>query len=166
VHNTGATFNPPETTMKRIPMNPFLRGALAADAFASGVLGALLFALPHTLAGLLGLAEMLLRDVGLFLMAYGVFVGVLARRQRPPAALIWVIIIGNVLWVIGSLALTASAWVAPTLLGYVFAIVQALAVGAFAGLQLIGVRRTAAPVAAASQRPVADTGGLQSLVRE
>jgi hypothetical protein len=150
VHNTGATFNPLEIKMKRISIDTFLRGALAADGFASGVLGVLLFALPDTLAGLLGLADMLLRDVGLFLMAYGVFVGVLATRPRTAAALVWIIIIGNVLWAIGSLALIAGAWVGPNLLGYAFVIVQALAVGVFAGLQLIGVRRTAAPVVAAS----------------
>lgn len=127
--------------MNRIPMNLFLRGALAADAFASGVLGALLFALPHTLAVLLDLAEPLLRDAGLFLMVYGAFVGLLATREHPPTALAWAIIIGNALWVIGSLVLIASPWVAPSLLGYAFVAVQAIAVGVFAELQFIGLRR-------------------------
>jgi hypothetical protein len=48
----------------------------------------------------------------------------------------------NVLWVAASIGLLLSGWVAPTLLGYAFVIAQAVVVGAFAELQIIGLRRT------------------------
>ncbi len=50
----------------------------------------------------------------------------------------------NVLWVAGSIGLLMSGYVAPTMLGHAFVIAQALAVGVFAELQFIGLRRTQA----------------------
>jgi hypothetical protein len=133
--------------MTRIQTNSFLRGALAVDAIASGIMGIGLSAVPVLLADLLALPEMLLRYTGVFLIVYALFVAALATRERPVAALVWATIIGNALWVINSLLLLASGWVAPTALGYAFVIVQAVAVGVFAELQFIGVRKAAARVA-------------------
>jgi|SRR5882672_7545746 len=134
--------------MTRIPMNTFLRSALALDAIASGVMGVALSAVPVLLANLLALPEMLLRYTGIFLIVYALFVAWMATRERPIGALVWAIIIGNAIWVIDSLLLLASGWVTPTALGYVFVIVQAVAVGVFAELQFIGVRKTAPRAAA------------------
>lgn len=134
--------------MKRIPMTLFLRRALTADAIASAAMGLLLLSLPGTLSELFNLTRAL-QYVGVFLVAYSAFVGWLALRPRPAAALVWTIIVGNVIWVAGSLVMLASAWIAPNALGYAFVVAQALAVGVFAELQLIGVRRTATPLTAA-----------------
>src|SRR5262245_18296011 len=117
--------------MKRIPMTSFLRGALAADAIASGAMGLLLLSLPGTLAELFDLALALLQYVGAILVAYSAFVGWLALRPRPPAALVWTTIIGIIAWVAASLVMVASAWIAPSALGYAFVAAQALAVGVF-----------------------------------
>lgn len=127
--------------MNRTTMNPFLRLALAADAIASGAMGVLLAALPAYLAGLLGLPEALLGYVGVFLLGYAMFVAWLATRRRPATALLWLVIVGNAIWVVDSLLLLASGWVGPTWLGYAFVVAQALAVGVFAQLQVIGVRK-------------------------
>lgn len=127
--------------MNRTTMNPFLRKTLAADAIASGAIGVLLAALPAYLAGLLGLPEALLEYTGVFLLGYAAFVAWLATRSRPVTALVWLVIVGNAIWVIDSLLLLASGWVGPTWLGYAFVIAQALAVGVFAQLQFVGVRR-------------------------
>jgi len=132
--------------MKHIPMNSFLRGALGVDAVASGAMGIALSAAPGLLARVLGLPETPLYYVGVFLIAYAMFVAWTALRSRPESLLVWAIIVGNAIWVIDSLLLIASGWVEPTLLGYAFVIAQALAVGVFAELQLIGVRK-AAPMA-------------------
>jgi hypothetical protein len=135
--------------MKSITMNPFLRGALALDAIASGAMGIGLSAAPGLLGGLFGLPAELLIYAGMFLIVYAAFVAWLALRQRPESSLVWLVIVGNGLWVIASLALMASGWVAPSALGYAFVIVQALAVGVFAELQFVGVRRAAPGVATA-----------------
>jgi hypothetical protein len=134
-----------EITMTRLSMNRFLRGALVADAIASGAMGVLLSALPATLAQLLALPEPLLRYAGAFLVVYAAFVGWLAARERPHALLVWAVIIGNAIWVIDSLLLAASGWVHPSALGYAFVLAQAVAVGVFAELQFIGVRKAGTP---------------------
>ena len=87
--------------------------------------------------------------MGLFLIGYAAAVGALATRQRPLAILVWAVVIGNALWLIDSILVVAGAWVAPTSLGYAFVVAQALAVGVFAELQFVGLRR-AVPLAAAA----------------
>jgi hypothetical protein len=52
------------------------------------------------------------------------------------------VIAGNALWMLGSLVLLVDGPVAPNLLGEAFVAVQALAVGLFAELQYIGLRRS------------------------
>ncbi len=127
--------------MKTLTMNPVLRGALAIDAVASGVLGVLLASLPEQLARLLHLPETMLLYTGAFLVAYAAFVGLLATRERPPSLLVGLVIAGNALWVLQSVALALSGLVAPTALGYAFVIGQALAVAVFAELQFVGLRK-------------------------
>ncbi len=51
------------------------------------------------------------------------------------------VIVANALWVVASIALLVSGEVAPTMLGYVFVIGQAVAVLGFAELQWVGLRR-------------------------
>ena len=48
------------------------------------------------------------------------------------------------LWVAGSVGLLLGGFVAPTVLGYAFVIFQAVVVGVFAELQVMGLRRSAA----------------------
>ena len=62
----------------------FLRRALQADAIFSGT-GAVIFSLgAGVLAPLFNLPEALLRETGLFLIAYAAFVGWLGTRQIFP----------------------------------------------------------------------------------
>jgi hypothetical protein len=49
---------------------------------------------------------------------------------------------GNVLWVIGSVALMVGGWIAPNRLGYAFIGAQAVAVAVLAALELAALRRT------------------------
>lgn len=135
--------------MKHISMNSFLRGALAIDAIASGVMGIGFSAAPRLVAGLSGLPTSMLIYVGTFLIVYAAFVAALALRQRPPAALVWLVIVGNAAWVVASLGLLVSGWVTPSVLGYALVIAQAVAVGVFAELQFIGVRKATPSVATA-----------------
>ena len=55
---------------------------------------------------------------------------------------VWSIIGLNVVWVIDSVLILATGWVEPNALGYAVVIAQALAVGVFAELEYVGLRRS------------------------
>lgn len=120
----------------------FLRRAILADAIVSGAMALLLSLDAAMLAPLLNLPEALLREAGLFLIAYAALVGWLGTRPSMPKALVAIVIAGNAAWTIGSIALLFSGAVTPNLPGEAFVAMQAIAVGAFAELQYIGLRRS------------------------
>jgi hypothetical protein len=125
-------------------MSTFLHRALLLDAVATGTTATLLLAGAGLLAGPLGLPVGLLRGAGLALVPFVALVAWAGLRPYPPRRVIWTVIVLNAAWVIGSLALLVGGWVAPTTLGTAFVIAQAVVVGVFAELQLLGLRRTAA----------------------
>ena len=124
--------------------NTFLRYALLADAVASGATGLLMIAGADALTGLLGLPVALMREAGLVLVPYVALVAFVGTRATIARGAVQAIIALNVLWVLGSVAVLLAAPIAPTALGYAFVIAQAVAVGVFAELQVIGLRRKAA----------------------
>ncbi len=124
--------------------NTFLRYALLADAVASGATGLLMIAGADVLTGLLGLPAALMREAGLLLVPYVALVAFVGTRDVIARPAVRAIIGLNVLWVAASIGLLMSGFVAPTLLGYAFVIAQAVAVGLFAELQVIGLRRAQA----------------------
>ena len=126
----------------------FLRRAILADAIFSGVSAVLLTFGAGELAPLLNLPEALLRETGLFLVAYAALVGWLGMRPSIPKPLIAIVIAGNAAWTVASIALLFSGAVMPNLLGELFVAVQAIIVGALAELQFIGLRRSGGAVAA------------------
>jgi hypothetical protein len=131
-------------------INPslLLRRAIQIDAVVSGAMALLLTFATGLLAPLLHLPEALLLESGLFLIAYAALVGWLGTRATMPKLLVLMIIIGNALWTLGSIGLLFSGAVTPNLLGQIFVAAQAIAVGVFAELQYIGLRRSAAAQAA------------------
>jgi uncharacterized protein YjeT (DUF2065 family) len=131
-------------------INPsqFLRRALLADAVFSGIAAVVLTLDADALAPLLNLPEALLRETGLFLIAYTALVGWLASRSSVPKALVLLVIAGNAAWTLGSIALLFSGAVSPNLLGQVVTVAQAIATGVFAELQYVGLRKSGGVVAA------------------
>jgi hypothetical protein len=121
--------------------NTFLRYALLADAVASGATGLLMITGAGLLEGLLGLPTALMREAGLVLVPYVAFVAWAGTRAEISRPAVQAIIVMNALWVVGSVVLLAGGFVAPTVLGYAFVILQAIVVGVFAELQFIGLRR-------------------------
>jgi len=128
--------------------SPFLRRAILADAIFSGVSAVLLTFGAGELAPWLNLPEALLRETGLFLIAYAALVGWLGTRQSIPKALVVIVIAGNAAWTVASIVLLFSGAVTPNPLGEAFVAIQAVAVGAFAELQYIGLRRSGGAVVA------------------
>ena len=131
-------------------INPsvLLRRAIQADAIFSGASALLLTFGAGALAPLLNLPEALLRETGLFLIAYAALVCWLGTRQSMPKALVLIVIAGNAAWTIGSIALLFSGAVTPNLLGEAVVAIQASATGAFAELQYIGLRKSGGALAA------------------
>ena len=127
-----------------------LRRALLADAIFSGVSAALASRFgAGALAPLFNLPEALLRETGLFLIAYTALVGWLGTRPvGAEGAGVLVVVAGNAAWTLGSIALLFSGAVSPNLLGELVVVAQAIATGVFAELQYIGLRRSGGAVAA------------------
>jgi high-affinity Fe2+/Pb2+ permease len=119
-----------------------LRRAILADAFFSGASAILLTLGAGPLALLLNLPEPLLRETGLFLIAYAALVGWLGTRPAMPKPLVIIVIAGNAVWMLASIALLFSGAVTPNLLGEAFVSAQAIVVGALAELQYVGLRRS------------------------
>ena len=126
----------------------FLRRAIQADAIFSGISAVLLTFGAAQFAPLLDLPETLLRETGLFLIAYTALVGWLGTRQAMPKALVAIVIAGNAAWTLASIALLLSDAVTPNLLGEAAVAMQAIVVGALAELQYIGLRRSGERLAA------------------
>jgi hypothetical protein len=126
-------------------INPslFLRRALQADAIFSGASALLLVTAAGFFASLLNLPETFLRNTGLVLVVYAALVGFLGTRGMMSKAAVWTVIAVNVIWAIDSFILLVSGWVSPNLLGQAFIVMQAVAVGVFAELQFIGLRKSA-----------------------
>jgi hypothetical protein len=145
---TGQTPRPARRANEKEPVlnrqNTFLCYALLADAVASGATGLLMIGGADLLTGLLGLPVALMREAGLLLVPYVALVAFVGTRETISRPAVKAIIALNVLWVVGSIGLLTSGYVAPSVLGYAFVIAQAIVVGVFAELQLIGLRRTAA----------------------
>jgi hypothetical protein len=131
-------------------INPslFLRRAILADAIFSAASALLLTLGAGALAPWLSLPDALLRETGLFLIAYAALVGWLGTRQSMPKALVMIVIAGNAAWTIASIALLFSGAVTPNLLGEAAIAIQAIAVGTFAEVQYIGLRRSGGVLAA------------------
>ncbi|MBR0904390.1 hypothetical protein [Bradyrhizobium liaoningense] len=131
-----------------IEASTFLRRALLADAVFSGV-AALGFTFgAGAFATLFDLPEALLREAGLFLIAYTALVGWLAARPMVSRALVLLVVIGNAAWTVGSIALLLSGSVSPNLAGELMVVAQAIATGVFAELQYVGLRKSGSVVAA------------------
>ncbi|MCS3450816.1 MULTISPECIES: hypothetical protein [Bradyrhizobium] len=131
-----------------IHSSQLLRRALLADAVFSGVSAIAMVLDAGALASLLGLPEALLRETGLFLIAYTALVGWLGTRMSVSKPLVMLVVVGNAAWTLASIALLLSGAISPTLFGTIMILAQAIATGVFAELQYIGLRRSGEAVAA------------------
>jgi hypothetical protein len=118
-----------------------LRFALRLDAAASGALGLLGLAAAAPLAGLLGPTAGALRGTGAFLVGYALVLVLLAARPAIPRAAAWAVVLGNTVWVLGSIGAVVAGRESFTALGVAVALAQAAAVAVFADLQWLGLRR-------------------------
>ncbi len=117
-----------------------LRLFLGLDAAVTAGNG-LIYLIAAGRGDLLDMDAGLLRGIGVFLTVYGVLVGVLAAQQVPSAAATKIVIEANLLWAVASIATALFGWFDPNTIGTVWIPMQALVVGAFAVLQINGLRK-------------------------
>jgi hypothetical protein len=126
--------------MLSMPSNHFLRIVLWADAATCLICGLLQVSFVRPLSQYLSLTPALLAGTGDFLLLYGAAVAFLATRARAPAAIIWLLVVGNIAWGAAGIGILLAGDVQPTLLGKGYIAAQALTVLLLARLQYICVR--------------------------
>jgi hypothetical protein len=119
----------------------FLRLVLAVDAFSSAAMGVAMVSASGLLAWWTSLPASMLFESGLVLIPFAAFVGYLATRAEPSRAGVWIAIALNAIWTLASITLLFTSLITPNLLGSIFIAAQAAAVGVFAELQYLGMRK-------------------------
>jgi hypothetical protein len=128
------------------PLDPGLRRILALDALTCAGAGLLMAGGSAVLAPVTGLPSALLLWAGLALFPVAALLAWLSRRAQAPAALAWLVVLGNAGWVAGSVLVLFAA--RPTFIGEAFVVGQALAVAVLTVLEFNGLRRASALSAA------------------
>lgn len=131
----------------RTATSRFLRGVLIADAMTCVATGLLMLIGSASLAKFLGLPDGLLRYGGASLLPFALLLLYLTSRESLPPAAVWTVIVLNALWTVDSFLIVATGWITPNSLGYAFVTAQALGVAMFAGLEYVGLRKSAAAIA-------------------
>ena len=118
----------------------FLKRILLLDAASCLGMGALLIAGAGALAPLLGLDRSLLFGAGLVLIPIGLFILWTATRRSLMPLAVYLIVAGNLAWVVESLLLIRGAD-SISAIRTVFVAAQAAMVAVLAILEWVGVRR-------------------------
>jgi len=105
-----------------------LNGLLGIDAVTCLGMGVLLVAASGPIAALTGISAPLLFWAGLLLLPTAAFMALFARVRQVPAWAAFVVIGGNLLWALASIALPLAGLVVPNALGWSFLIAQAAVV--------------------------------------
>ena len=127
-----------------ITTSRFLRLVLFADA-ATCFASALLMIFGSTVLGnLLEMPPKLFSYAGISLLPFTVGLVYMMSREHLSPAVVWTVIVLNVLWTVDSFLILATGWITPNELGYAFVGAQALAVAMFAGLEYAGLKKSAA----------------------
>ena len=112
-----------------------LKTVLVLDAATCLAFGVLLTLGADLLGEWLSLPSNLLLIAGVILFPCAVLMYVTGRQATPSPALVWLIIIGNVGWVIASIAVLLLPAISPNLFGTGFVILQATAVCVLAWME-------------------------------
>ncbi|WP_375691175.1 hypothetical protein [Pseudooceanicola sp. LIPI14-2-Ac024] len=123
-----------------------LRRALIADAAVSGAFALLCLALSGWLTGALALPGWLVTGAVIVCLGASALMAVTAAQRPMPPALVWLVILGNLGWIVASLSLAAFG-VAGTATGTLLIVAQALGVAGLTALELAGARRDGAATA-------------------
>jgi F0F1-type ATP synthase assembly protein I len=121
-----------------------LRTILALDAATCAIMGILLVSASGHLSDITRIPATFLSGAGLALLPIAVFMAFVARTATAPVWAVRMIVCGNILWVVGSVALPVLGLIPANALGWLFLFVQAAAVAVFTGLEWSSRPRLAA----------------------
>jgi hypothetical protein len=125
-----------------VPGDPrLLRLVLRLDAVATGTVGVAALAGSAVFDSALGLRTALLAGVGAFLVVYALGVWWIAAQPSLRRTAVRAVVGLNLFWFADSVLTAVTGWLDPTTLGTAVIVVQAIAVLAFADLQIIGLRK-------------------------
>ncbi len=130
-------MSPQITTMQS---NNALQNILLLDAATCVAAGALMAFGSNFVAGLTGIPAPLLFWAGLILFPCAALMAFAGLQAAPPRPIVWLIVLGNIGWVVASLAV--FGFIAPNALGYVFILAQAAAVAVLALLEHNAMQRS------------------------
>jgi hypothetical protein len=126
--------------MSPIQSNNSLQNVLLLDAATCVVAGALMAFGSSFVAGLTAIPVPLLYWAGLILFPIAALMAYAGLQAVPPRPIVWLIVLGNIGWVIASVAV--FAFIAPNALGYIFILAQAVVVAALALLEHSALQRS------------------------
>jgi hypothetical protein len=121
----------------------FLRNVLRFDALTCAVAGVASLALGHVLAEPLGLSLALLRGSGAALVVVAAFIAFAAKNTPALRWPVWIVVLGNAVWVLDSILVVVGGFEHPTALGTAYVIAQAVVVAVLAELEYMGLRKAA-----------------------
>jgi hypothetical protein len=119
----------------------FLRRAIQADGALSAVSGLACLAGAGWLAAQLGLPAAAIYALGAVLLGYAVFLLAVAAREPISRRAVIAALALDVVWVLDSIVLLASGWLALTTAGWWIVVVAALLVADFGVLKYVWLRR-------------------------
>jgi ABC-type xylose transport system permease subunit len=117
-----------------------LQNVLLLDAATCVATGALMAFGSNFVAGLTAIPAPLLYWAGLLLFPCAALMIYAGLQAAPPRPIVWLIVLGNLGWVIASIAV--FAFIAPNALGYVFILAQAAVVAILALLEHNAMQRS------------------------
>ena len=119
-----------------------LHTVLRFNAAFSGIFGLLFLIFPGMFAEMLGISSPIaLMVTGVLLFLWEVTVFSMVREADLNPTMVWVVIAGDLVWVLGSIGLLLGGWLPLTAAGKWFVAIIADIVLVFAVVQFIGVRR-------------------------
>ena len=129
-------------------LSTFLRTILKLDAASCLGMAAIVLPFAQALSAPLGVDAAMLQGAAISLIPIGLFILWLGLRRKAPALLVYLVIVGNIGWAVGSL-LAAANLPGITGLGSFLVAGQGLAVLGLAILEWFGARQSAASTASA-----------------
>ncbi|MGK8465682.1 hypothetical protein [Nocardia cyriacigeorgica] len=123
------------------PGPALLRFSLRLDAVVTAANGLAYLALSGPIESLLGLDTAVGIPIGIFLTLYGIGVALVGFPANINPVAVRAVITGNAAWVVVSLAALIAGVLDVNAIGTVWAVLQAIVVGAFAAMQYLGLRR-------------------------
>lgn len=125
--------------MNLLSSPPVLRAVVWFDASTGVLLGAFHLLLTASLTQWLGLPQGLLAITGVMLLGYAALATAIASAHTLPRGLLFVLIVANSVWALGSLVLLQSNALTPTTLGQAYLVVHMASVALLTVLQGIGM---------------------------